>query len=136
MEESRRIVHIFVLKCLSAWQNLLFQCPNFLTYLIYKSQWAVYPTCSDNIHKNMFLSMGVGTGGTGGTCRPPPPPNNFAKWNSPYSVYALLSRKLAHKMFIFNKIFRLASLADQDTSNLKIYKFKCSNYFTSFSSFI
>ena len=31
--------------------------------------------------------------------------------------YALLSRKLAHKMFIFNKIFRLASLANEDSSN-------------------
>ena len=32
-------------------------------------------------------------------------------------------------MFIFNKIFRLASLANQD--NKEIYKFKRSNYFTS-----
>ena len=32
-------------------------------------------------------------------------------------------------MLIFNKIFRLASLANQD--NQEIYKFKHSNYFTS-----
>ena len=31
--------------------------------------------------------------------------------------YALLSRKLAHKMFIFSKILRLASLANKATSN-------------------
>ena len=35
-------------------------------------------------------------------------------------------------MSIYIKIFRLASLANQDTKNLEIYNFKCSNYFTSF----
>ena len=71
--------------------------------------------------------MGVGTGGHRGHVPPPPiilPSEIF------FTQYALLSRKLAHKMFIFNKIFRLASLANQDTSNKEIYKFKCSNYFT------
>ena len=43
--------------------------------------------------------------------------------------YALLSRKSANKMFIFNKIFWLASLANQDIQ--EIYKFKRSNYVTS-----
>ena len=80
--------------------------------------------------------MGVGTGGggggTGGTCPPPPPPPIILPSEIFLTQYALLSRKFAHKMFIFNKIFRLASLANLDTSNLKIYKFKCSNYFTSF----
>ena len=51
-------------------------------------------------------------GGTGGTCPPPPiilPSEIFL------TQYALLTRKLTHKMFIFNKIFRLASLANQDS---------------------
>ena len=50
--------------------------------------------------------MGVGTGGgggggggTGGTC----PPNNLPS-EILFTQYALLSRKLTHKMFIFNKI--------------------------------
>ena len=57
--------------------------------------------------------MGVGTGGAQGARAPPIilPSEIFLTQN------ALLSRKLAHKMFIFNKIFRLASLANQDTSN-------------------
>ena len=74
--------------------------------------------------------MGVGTGGHRGHVPPPPPiilPSEIF-----LTQYAQLSRKLTHKMPIFNKIFRLASLADQDTSNLEIYKLKCSNYFTSF----
>ena len=55
--------------------------------------------------------MGVGTGGAQGARAPPIilPSEIFL------TQYALLSRKLAHKMFIFNKIFRLASLANQDT---------------------
>ena len=36
-------------------------------------------------------------------------------------------------MLIFIKIFRLASLANQDTYNLEIYKLKRLNYFNSFS---
>ena len=57
--------------------------------------------------------MGVGTGGAQGARAPPIilPSEIFL------TQYALWSRKLAHKMFIFNKIFRLASLANQDTSN-------------------
>ena len=62
--------------------------------------------------------MGVGTGGGGGrtgdTC-PPPPIILISEIF--LTQYALLSRKLAHKMFISNKIFRFASLANQDTSN-------------------
>ena len=57
--------------------------------------------------------MGVGTGGAQGARAPPPPiilPSEIF-----FTQYALLLRKLAHKMFIFNKIFRLASLANQDT---------------------
>ena len=59
----------------------------------------------------------------------PPPP--LIIWPSGIFLtqYALLSRKLAHKMFIFHDIFRLASLANQD--NQETYKFKRSNYFTS-----
>ena len=58
-------------------------------------------------------NMGVGTEGAQGARAPPIilPSEIF------FTQYALLSRKLAHKMFIFNKIFRLASLANQDTSN-------------------
>ena len=41
----------------------------------------------------------------------------------------LALRKATHKMFIFNQIFQLASLANHD--NQDIYKFKRSNYFTS-----
>ena len=69
--------------------------------------------------------MGVGTGGAQGARAPPIilPSEIFL------TQYALLSRKLVHKMFIFNKIFRLASLANQD--NIEIYKIKCSNYLTS-----
>ena len=77
-----------------------------------------------------YCSMGVGTGGgTGGTCPPIILPSEIF-----LTHYALLSRKFAHKMFIFDKFFRLASLANLhvDTSNLEIYKLKCSNYFTSF----
>ena len=72
--------------------------------------------------------MGVGTGGAQGARAPPIilPSEIFLTQN------ALLSRKFAHKTFIFNKIFRLAALANLDTSKLEIYKFKCSNYFTSF----
>ena len=38
--------------------------------------------------RGFTISMGVGTGGggTGGTC----PPNNFSKWNFPYSVCTLI----------------------------------------------
>ena len=55
-------------------------------------------------------------GGAQGARAPPPiilPSEIFL------TQYALLSRKLAHKnfMFIFNKIFRLASLADQNSTN-------------------
>ena len=60
--------------------------------------------------------MGIGTGGHRGHVPPPPPPIILP--NEIFlTQYALLSRKLAHKMFILNKIFRLASLANQDTSN-------------------
>ena len=59
-----------------------------------------------------IYGMGVGTGGTGGTCPPIILPSEIF-----LTQYALFSRIFAHKMFIFNKIFRLASLADQDTSN-------------------
>ena len=61
-----------------------------------------------------IYDMGVGTGGHRGHVTPPPiilPSEIFL------TRYALLSSKLAHKMFIFNKILRLASLANQDTSN-------------------
>ena len=59
------------------------------------------------------LGMGVGTGGAQGARAPPIilPSEIFL------TQYALLSRKWAHKMFIFSKIFRLASLANQDTYN-------------------
>ena len=61
--------------------------------------------------------MGVGTRGGGGLQGArAPPPNNFAKWNFPYSVCTLI-KEIGRKMFIFSKIFRLASLANQDTSN-------------------
>ena len=72
-------------------------------------------------YKYVKEHMGVGTGGgggggTGGTWPPPPPPIIL-----PSEIFltqnALLSRKSAHKMFVFNKKFRLASLANQDTSN-------------------
>ena len=70
--------------------------------------------------------MGVGTEGAQGARAPPIilPSEIFL------IQYALLTMKLVHKMLIFNKIFRLASLANQD--NIKIYKIKRSNYFTSF----
>ena len=60
-----------------------------------------------------IIHMGVGTGGAKGARAPPIilPSEIFL------TQYALLSMKLAHKLFIFNKIFRLASLANQDTSN-------------------
>ena len=58
-----------------------------------------------------------------GTCPPPPPPIILPS-EIFLTQYALLSRKLAHKMFIFNKIFRLASLANQDTSSKELYKLK------------
>ena len=74
--------------------------------------------------------MGVGTGGAQGARAPPPPPPIILPSEIFLTQYALLSRKFAHKMFIFNKNFRLASLANLDTDNLEIYKFKCSNYFT------
>ena len=54
--------------------------------------------------------MGVGTGGHRGHVPPPPPPIILPS-KIFLTPYALLSRKLANKMFIFNKIFRLASLA-------------------------
>ena len=71
--------------------------------------------------------MGVGTGGHRGHVPPPPPiilPSEIV-----LTQCALLSRKLVHKMFTFNKIFWLASLANQD--NIKIYKIKRSNKITS-----
>ena len=55
--------------------------------------------------------MGVGTGGH----VPPPPPPIILPSEIFLTQYALLSRKLANKMIIFNKIVRLASLANQDT---------------------
>ena len=61
--------------------------------------------------------MGVGTGGGAQGARAPPPPPIILPSEIFLTQYALLSRKLVHKMFIFNKIFRLASLANQDTSN-------------------
>ena len=70
----------------------------------------------------------------GGGHVPPPPiilPSEFF-----LTQYALLSRKLAHKMFIFSKIFQLASLANQDTSIKEIFKFICSNYFTSLKFYL
>ena len=78
------------------------------------------------------FGMGVGTGGAQGARAPPPPHPIILPSEIFLTQYALLSRKLGHKMFISNKIFRLASLANNDTSNQEIYKFKCSNYFTSF----
>ena len=60
----------------------------------------------------LYLGMGVGTGGGGHTCPPIILPSEMF-----LTQYALLSKKLAHKMFIFIKIFRLASLACEDTSN-------------------
>ena len=72
--------------------------------------------------------MGVGTGRHRGHVPPPPPPLILPS-EIFLTQYALLSRKLAHTIFIFNKIFRLASLANQD--NLTIYNFKQINYFTS-----
>ena len=67
--------------------------------------------------------MGVGTGGAQGARAPPIilPSEIFL------TQYALLSRKLAHIMFIFNKIFRLASLANQDTSTFVTKKSTNSN---------
>ena len=57
-------------------------------------------------------NMGVGTGGGGHRGHVPPliilPSEIFN------TQCALLSRKLAHKMFIFNKIFRFASLPNQE----------------------
>ena len=44
------------------------------------------------------------------------PPQLFCQVKFFLTQYALLSRKLAHKMFIFHQIFRLSSLANQDTS--------------------
>ena len=58
---------------------------------------------------NKLKYMGVGTGGGAQGARAPPiilPSEIFL------TQYALLSRKLVHKMFIFNQIFRLASLAN------------------------
>ena len=75
------------------------------------------------------LRMGVGTGGGGHRGHVPPPPPIILPSEIFLTQYALLSMKLVHKMLIFNKIFRLASLANQD--NIKIYKIKRSNYFTS-----
>ena len=60
--------------------------------------------------------MGVGTGGAQGARAPPPPPIILPS-EIFLTQYVLLSRKLVHEIFIFNKIFRLASLANQDTSN-------------------
>ena len=59
------------------------------------------------------MYMGRRNRGAQGARAPPPPiilPSEIF-----LTQYALLSRKLAHKMFIFNKIFWLASLANQDT---------------------
>ena len=66
--------------------------------------------------------MGVGTGGHRGHVPPPPTHPIILPSEIFLTQYTLLSRKLAHKMFIFNKMFRFASLANQDTSNYGIYK--------------